>query len=179
MQPTSSIVLSFTRKKRSGAVYVEALILIPFLLIVWACIYYLIDKHHAQNANASLVRRCAWQYAQQSCEGDVPEECSSIVGEKSESIEDTSGILGALQKIPGGFDKMFGAIFGEGFSANTKTTLKVPNTLGGGTQTLSGKDFGQYLLCNEKKTTLGQVAKDAACDLAKSIDEDMGEVFCL
>jgi hypothetical protein len=78
------------RKRVRGAAYVEAIILIMFLLIIFAGVTYLGRYFEAQQHALAVARRCAWEYSWNACTTDpdcgkggnhrdcLPAECKDV-----------------------------------------------------------------------------------------------------
>jgi hypothetical protein len=78
------------RRRVRGAAYVEAIILIVFLLIIFAGVTYLGRYFEAQQHALAVARRCAWEYSWNACVTDencgkggnhrecLPEECKGV-----------------------------------------------------------------------------------------------------
>ena len=60
----------YGRKRVRGAAYVEAIILILFLLIIFAGVTYLGRYFEAQQHALAVARRCAWEYSWNACTTD-------------------------------------------------------------------------------------------------------------
>ncbi len=64
-----------------GAAYVEAIILIMFMIIIFSGVQYLARYYNAKQKALSVARRCAWHFSKNACVlKGIPEDCISAVG---------------------------------------------------------------------------------------------------
>jgi hypothetical protein len=60
---------------RGAAIYVEFLIIVPLITLVWVAASYMHKIGKTQIATQRLARQCAWSHATSGCQGAVPPEC--------------------------------------------------------------------------------------------------------
>lgn len=63
------------RSCQRGAMYVEALVMIPLLVVLWIIVVFLEQGNTVDNDVVEDARYCAWRYAVNRCEGGAP-RCS-------------------------------------------------------------------------------------------------------
>jgi hypothetical protein len=82
-----------------GAAYVEAILLIFFMIIIFGGVIYLGRYFEAEQRALGIARRCAWTYSWNACEADpacgttghrdcLPAECDGVLGELGEEPND-------------------------------------------------------------------------------------------
>jgi hypothetical protein len=145
---------------------VEALVVLPVLIILFVSVFYVRNQVLARHAAESKARACAWAFSMNNCNA-VPPGCDELV-----RVVRAGGPLGkkvgdALDDATGGFagpivtkvlKPVLDAAFGKALDANTQFSYERPVLYGGGTQSAHG---GYYLACNLAPETLMDVAKDA------------------
>jgi len=143
-----------------GVASVEAVIFVPFLLMLFSGMVLVGKRYDAVQVALSNARSCAWLYSQQACEGTLPAQCSTQVASQVPAPE--SAVSDALRPNGTGDD--------ERLSPQIDTTLGDPSTtLFGHYTTVTGsvtfdapKPFGgertistsYHLACNLKPMTL-------------------------
>jgi len=91
------------RPSARGAAYVEAILLIFFMIIIFGGVIYLGSYFEAQQRSQAIARRCAWVYSWNACDNKkpLPDVCAGVFGngepvdEPNDALE--SGIAGAQQ----------------------------------------------------------------------------------
>jgi len=155
-----------TRKTRlsRGAASVEAVIVLPVLIILFVSVFYVRNQVLARQAAERQARTCAWAYSMNNCSA-VPPGCSAQIVSAAGPLG--GKIEGKLSKASGGIagpvvndvlDPVLRAAFGKALDAKSQVPYERPAIYGGGTQTASG---GYHLACNLTTETLEYVGKDA------------------
>jgi hypothetical protein len=158
-----------------GAVTAEAVVMMPFFLIVWGCIIYVAQKYERAIETSQIARECAWRHAKDNCETDVrcalsgglpeaaiteadiessPRGGSDVAsGERSEGMSIGSSLGGSLMDM----------ILGKEITATARKSVPKPQVIGGGNLSITWR---MALSCNEKpRGNLQQVVNDAFRDL--------------
>lgn len=65
------------RRRKRGAAMVEAVVVLPFFIIVLASLGYIARLYGTRQQVGADSRKCAWLNAVNSCEGALPPECSA------------------------------------------------------------------------------------------------------
>jgi hypothetical protein len=154
---------------------VEAVIVIPILLLLWVSLYYLADQFASRQSAAMTARSCAWLYSANNCE-EVPPGCGDFLQESRGSAEVSPDVNDALQ---GGADAALQGADAQGFVASVVSNLvagpllaaftrsvdatvtlevKQPIAYGGGLKQVTGR---YHLACNLEPTTPEEMAQDA------------------
>lgn len=154
---------------------VEAVIVIPVLLLLWVSLYYLADQFASQQSAAMTARSCAWLYSANNCEA-VPPGCGDFLKESRGSAEVSPDVNDALQE---GADAALRGADAQGFVAAVVSNLvagpllaaftssidatvtknvKQPTAYGGGLKQVTGR---YHLACNLEPTTPKEMAQDA------------------
>jgi hypothetical protein len=88
------------RGRTRGAAYVEAILLIMFMIIIFGGVMYLGRYFEAQQRALGIARRCAWQFSQNACVADpncgtaghracLPAVCNGVFGDPINEPNDT------------------------------------------------------------------------------------------
>jgi len=155
---------------------VEAVIVIPVLLLIWASLYYLGDLFAAQQTMEAKARSCTWLYSASNCQV-VPAGCDRVLSYSEGSADDVAPKVGdALEEggrkaLQGGDTQgIVGTIAGElvggpllaafTSSVDAKVTRDVeqPAAFGGGLRTVTGR---YHLACNLEPTSPEKMAEKA------------------
>jgi len=70
--PPRRCILRDTR----GSIFVETLLFIPLLALLWTLLNYEYDINRTGMATQERARTCAWQYAARGCTGGMPAGCT-------------------------------------------------------------------------------------------------------
>jgi hypothetical protein len=169
------------RRQQRGAAMVEAVIVIPVLLLLWVSLYYLADQFASRQAAAMTARSCAWLYSANNCQ-EVPPGCGGFLHESSGSAEVSPEVKNALEDgareaLQGGDAKgIVGAVVGDlvagplmaAFTSSVDATVskdvQQPATFGGGLKRVTGR---YHLACNLEPTSPEQMAQDAWSSLVE------------
>ena len=105
------------RASLRGAAYVEAILLILFMIIIFSGVVYLGHYFEAQQHALAIARRCAWEYSWNACETDklcgqggnhrecLPAECNGVFtpdnDENAEIQKNIDGSADAAQNSNG------------------------------------------------------------------------------
>ncbi len=158
----ASSMLSRLLRETEGTATVEAVIMIPFFVLVWGFLIYAVQVY-ADGIRAGVrARDCAWTYAQTGCDS-VPAQCQSepadgeVIDAGAES--GVSELLTNMREIPvvGG---LLETIFGRLVVGVHNEEVTRPNILGGGGVQVQ-RSFA--VMCNERPRTIGEIAQDIAC----------------
>jgi hypothetical protein len=173
------------RANRRAAAMVEALVVIPVLIILFAGMVYLRRAYAAKMATMSIVRARAWQNAQSANCGSAGDASAGYTAPAasggthggdgsgnnppSDAIGDTSSSLSQVGLSSDPMDTLGLPNGNEAFDG--QTSVAAPPVLGGGSVTAKGH---MELLCNEAPTD-GSIrnfvddAKDAISTLWSSV----------
>lgn len=153
------------RRRYRGAASVEAVVVLPFFIIMFVAIQYVGRLFVAQQEAGIHARRCAWEYSMNNCE-QIPKGCEGILARVDEGQAVGDEISSAFDKIGGStvgdvvkavMKPFLSLLFGEALNANTSRQVQKTNTLGGGIRQVKGH---YHLACNLKNQTLTDVAKE-------------------
>lgn len=159
-----------------GAAMVEAAIMLPVFIIIFASVMYMSRKYETGIRMQERARHCAWLRSKSACEADAPSGCtisedddmsnSQFSDVTSSNNVDTSDIDSANSDAGFGGDLM-DMILGDAVMARQESSITLAGVLGGGTQAIKGE---LLLSCNEKtKDNLGAVIESAWNSLAGDI----------
>lgn len=158
------------RLRQRGVASVEALIVIGFLLIIWASVLYVARSHEARQLARLTARECAWKIAVSGCR-EVPPQCrGAAVGrapgddrleENFVPVEDAvqgtprdeDGVTEGARELVGA--QVEGLLF-ERITAHASRTVRQPATYGGGTLDVAAT---YSLPCNSTPTSVGDQAR--------------------
>ncbi len=162
----------FGRTQR-GAAMVEAVIVIPVLILLWVSLYYAGGLALTQQRTEATARSCAWLYSANSCdESKVPAGCQDYVHNTHAStippkIADTLN-QGAQNAMNGGDAKgIVGSIVGSlvmaplaaaftnAVDARVEQQMPQPAAYGGGIKVVTGQ---YHLPCNLAHDTPAEMA---------------------
>jgi Flp pilus assembly protein TadG len=131
VQPHRSLM---ARRRKRGAAMVEAMLVLPILIIVLTGATYLRELYLARASTRLVARACAWEMAMRGCEGGTPASCTA-----SASAPDTSGLPSipttAKAEIGGSVDpfsdfpilgEAFVALFGTSTHATASAQVPFP-----------------------------------------------------
>ncbi len=146
-----------------GSVMTEAVIMLPFFILVWGCIIYVSQLYEKGIETQAVARECAWRHAKDNCEGETRCSIASALDVSSDygptddgSISDAEG-SGGPGFLGDGF--LTNILFGSDITATAQDTTPKPEVIGGGDAQLTGK---MGLACNEKpRGDLGDVISSA------------------
>jgi hypothetical protein len=153
---------------------VEAVIVIPVLLLLWISLYYAGGLVLTQQKTEVTARSCAWLYSASNCE-EVPAGCGDILVDSSSAsvapeVSDTlqhgaqtamnggdaegivSSIVGALVVAP------LVAAFTSSVDAKVEQQVQQPTVYGGGMKVVRGR---YHLACNLRRDTPEAMAERA------------------
>jgi len=148
--------------------------MLPFFILIWACINMMFERYEASQVVLNNSRTCAWFYADSSCnDNTLPEQCREKK-RPGKTIDDKSGVENKLNEQvkskkgmkSTGLGHIIGSIFGHFFEMGDSRAYRRPKYLGGGTGTLRGR---HYLMCNEKTRDQRDTTKDTGREVSKSI----------
>jgi len=145
-----------------GSVMTEAVVMLPFFVIVWGCVIYVSQLYEKGIETQAVARECAWRHAKDNCETETrcaiepgldPHDYGSGDAASIEAAEGPGG--------PGFLGEGFltDILFGKDATATATDSTRKPEVIGGGDAQLSGK---MGLACNEKPSgDLGEVISSA------------------
>jgi hypothetical protein len=156
-------------RDQAGSVMTEAVIMLPFFILVWGCIIYVSQLYEKGIETQAVARECAWRHAKDNCEGEESARCSIGPGldvGRDYGEGDSSGIDAAeseLGFLGDGF--LTNLLFGRDITATATDTTRKPEVIGGGDAEIEQK---MGLACNEKpRGSLGEVISDIWTELWK------------
>lgn len=170
-RPPTSVVAT-PRRRRSlrdllrderGSVMTEAVVMLPFFILVWGCIIYVSQLYEKGIETQATARECAWRHAKDNCERDSRcaiaggLDLSHDYGEGDGSAIESAEGSGGLGFLGDGF--LTNILFGADITATAESTTRKPELIGGGDAQIVGK---MGLACNEKpRGNLGEVIRSA------------------
>ena len=96
---------SRARRSARGAAYVEAILLIFFMIIIFGGVIYLGNYFEGQQRAQAIARRCAWVFSWNACDKSIPlpEVCAGVIGDTVNEPNDElrTGIASAQQNAEG------------------------------------------------------------------------------
>ncbi|RMH36663.1 MAG: hypothetical protein D6689_22030 [Deltaproteobacteria bacterium] len=167
----------------SGAAIVEATIMLPFFIIVFASVIYMHRSLSAKIDDSVLARECGFAHANSGCDAKkVPPRCKPGRGNRQRGNRSVSygtanhaGISGLSPDEAGAFRRAVGdgaqkladmadmiLRIGDGTSARVDRRVRRPSVLGGGRTRMRA---GFASLCNEKKREPVDVVMSMYCAL--------------
>ena len=166
------------RRNQRGAAGVEAVIVLPVFVIVFASLLYVRDSAVAKQQAEQQARSCAWLYSAQDCEGAIPAGCEGVLtradapdmappkverafNEQLDRVKNGKDVNGGglvMSVIGPTVGNALEAAFGNAVDAKTTRQVAHSSIFGPGQKTVSGK---YHLACNLHPTTLEKVAEDA------------------
>jgi hypothetical protein len=143
-------LLSGAGRGRRGAASVEAVVVLPVFIVIFAAILFVRNKQLLTHAAEARARSCAWQYSANNCTS-IPSGCEDVLrtstaeNPASKAVEDVfQDAKNGLGKDPKGvFEavtrKLLGhaiqALFGKYSEAKVEHELARPSVLGGDSST--------------------------------------------
>jgi hypothetical protein len=150
-----------SRKKRRGTVSVEIMVMLPVFVSLFFAVTYLHGLGTATQAAGVAARACAWTYALQGCDGNVPSACQQIALGKPEGLR--ISLPGSeLELMPNGETDFTGSWFDAiaelpvlgpavksvfGVGRRIKATRSTQEYMQEGQKIVSASN---YVLCNTK-----------------------------
>lgn len=155
------------RRKRNGSASLEAVMLLPVFILIFAGIQYVERLWENQQQTLLQARKCAWLYANAGCDEEtLTEDCVDTLRdtdgltERNELAKSMNGgILDGLTEVPL-IGPVIEGIFSSAFYSRSSRSIQQTPFLGDGTVTVVGR---YYLMCNEKKRDMLDLIKDAFC----------------
>jgi hypothetical protein len=159
------------RKCRNrGVASVEAVIVIPFLILIYFGVVLVHARYDAQQRAWSSARGCAWLYSQRGCKGELPAECGAAVSGPAELPENEELDEAARgdevqaddedsQKVVDKKNLLLGeprsSLFGEYVTVTASVDFQSPALFGEG----RSASAPYYVACNLEEQTLGDIAR--------------------
>ena len=129
-----------------GSATSEAVIMLPFFVIVWGCVIFVSHKYERAVEVQAISRQCAWRYAKDNCTGDTRCDLAEGADMADTSMAQANGydaegeISGASSS--GGWG-MIGTVVdllsGKEYTATYRGSVDKPEVIGGGSATLVGQ----------------------------------------
>lgn len=147
-------------RSEQGAVYVEALIMLPVLLVLWVGVLFMHNQYYQNQQARLLAKQCVWEYSQAGCKGPIPKACEQAPENLAE-YEDNSGTMGFVHRKVENDGKMNeneheepvnnalktdNGLFGRPTQVTLSKQYERPSLFGGGQRKTQAH---QYLMCNE------------------------------
>lgn len=156
-----------TRRQRNGAASLEAVMLLPVFILIFAGILYVETLWETQQQALLQARKCAWLYANAGCvEENLPQDCIDLQQDTSGLTEGNvlaesmnGGVLDGLTEVPL-IGPVIEGLFASAFDSRSSRQIQRTPILGEKTVAVVG---GYYLMCNEKKRDMLDLIKDAFC----------------
>jgi hypothetical protein len=140
-------------KSERGAVYTEAVITLPFFIMIWAFLIYTHSTVEQKISNNATAKGCTWAYALNYCQRDgLPAACGGTTfGEEPPAEWSDSDVADFLRSVPLVGD----IVLGKGAYGERGADVRRPGYLGGGgrTRVISRHSVS----CNEKPKTVGEL----------------------
>jgi hypothetical protein len=139
-------------KSEQGAVYTEAVITLPFFIMIWAFLIFTHSTVHEKIKNNAIAKGCTWSYALNYCErASLPASCGSTSFSDAPPAEWTdSDVADFMRRVPFIGD----IILGKGSYGSRTATARKPGYLGGGDSSVQSR---HSVSCNEKPKTVGDL----------------------
>ena len=137
---------SLLRDQR-GSIFVEALIFIPLLALLWVILNYEYGINKTGMTTQERARTCAWQYATRGCNGGPPPGCSIDDLGRVEDLELRALSTGAYETLTALLPFLattLTTLHGDEIRATDTERVDRPKPLGG-TRTTTGS---QAMMCN-------------------------------
>lgn len=163
------------RSRRRGTASVEAVILLPLLVLLFLGVLYLRDVFLGVQRADLEARTCAWLYSDNGCTS-VPPGCEGLVGPASSEVEVDSSVLQAFDEgarraveegdASGFVQEVIGSVlgpaldeaFGNALEGRGQVRIERSPLFGGDVLTL----FSRFRLsCNLTARTPGEVALES------------------
>ena len=162
---------SIRRRRRSrGAASVEAVIVIPFFILVFVSLLYVRDQAVGKQTAEMHARTCAWLYSANDC-SEIPADCQDVLtphsGVSASEAESALGDGARRLTSQGGVVESvvrplimpaLQAAFGRSVDATVSREVERPGAYGGGMKIVTGR---YHLACNLEHTTPIEVVEDA------------------
>lgn len=149
------------RDVRGAAIYVEFLLVVPLLAILWMAAnhMHLLGSSHTKVQRQA--RQCAWVHAAGGCQGKVPEACRMQGPTRLDSPEldamTGSGLESAMRPVRG-LSELFRRQTGDQIAARPTATVTSPLR-----SELELNGF-HSMMCNERPSQLDEAkVMDVAC----------------
>lgn len=174
-----------------GAVMAEAIIMLPFFVIVFAALYYLHGAYSEKLDRSVAARGCAWTHASAGCQDDLPPICTAAGAD----VDDKGGVFdqfGGVAEWGDGNDRVTGFLpegaasgiaemsgltnallgIGDGISVQTRGEVDRPSLFGGGRARVGSR---YSVLCNEAPMSLRGILQGAYCGVNAGLIGCKGE----
>lgn len=154
-----------------GTASIEAVIMIPFFIIVWGLLLFAVDVYKHKIDAGLRARDCGWAFAQTGCQ-TLPPQCAEEPGDPVavDGGAGTGELESSLDELPIDIpiigDVLNGVIdtlFGDLRVARHSASVQRPNVLGATTVQTRG---AFAVMCNERPRTVGEMALDMVCSVA-------------
>lgn len=152
-----------------GAASIEALLIIPFFIIVWGCAFFVQRTFSQKLVVNERARSCAWERMTSGCRGPASPRCQLADGPglSDDQLEGSRGSMLEIERITrDGFTIDFRARFGPAFrplfAAGSGSRVRRPSSMGGGE---IGVGSIMSAMCNEVggPDTVQRIANDSFC----------------
>lgn len=173
LPPTSS--RAHARSRVRGAAYVEAILLIFFMIIIFGGVIYLGNYFEGQQRAQAIARRCAWVFSWNACDKTIPlpDVCAGVVGDTvnepndelrsgiataQANAEDANGGMGNAKNdddatrrqnlrtgVQNEMSPFYEMLFGQAFTAVGRSKIVRPATLPNAEDSIA---VSYYLPCN-------------------------------
>ena len=162
------------RRRSRGAASFEALVALPFLILIFAGVTLVRDRQLAIQAAENQARSCAWLYSASDCTS-IPRGCEGVLTpgtaprpatQVDDALNDAKSQVLAGGDAKGVIEKVamellgpaIDALFGQYLAACTHRNVTRPGLFGGGQAVVEGR---YHLACNLHPTTPEKVMDDA------------------
>ena len=171
------LALSHGRRRR-GAAMIEAVIVLPILLLTWAGVSFMRERFLGRQQALLAARRCAWAHAVSGC-GQPPEGCTSEAQLAAEPAQGSAAIMhaardrSAMKSIDVFNDipvlgEVLGALFGSQTGASAVACTPLPWDRERGLVDRVELVVG----CNERPRNVLRAALDVFCENVKVVPCD-------
>ena len=160
-----------SRARARGVASTEAVVALPFLLLVLVAVAYVRSAALEQRQATAHARACAWAYSKNNCDA-VPPGCEGVLeiveggavaDSTAQELADGTALVTAASPVIGGvveglLEPVLRAAFGRFTRVEVTRDVARPALLGGEHGRMRG-DY--YLACNLRPMELEDVALDA------------------
>lgn len=159
---------SISARRRRGAAFIEAILMMGVFSIVWAGVVFMGHLHGTTMDTRTEARGCAWRIATRGCES-VPPDCaqsatapSGVGEEKLQKLGGTAPRSGSStdDKVAEATDSAIGGVMFRRVSSSAYGTARRPPLLGNDVDVTS--KFG--LPCNTRPGGVDDLVEDLASD---------------
>lgn len=151
----------------TGAVFAEAVVMLPFFILVWGLILYVHSYYSRRITLGQQSKSCSWQYSNSGCQ-TVPDGCQrfAVSARGDFDSRDLGGERGSdFQEFISEVGSFVGRIvLGQNAVVNASAEVAKPQVIGGGRAQLRTQ---HAVMCNEVPTDPARIARNAFCRISR------------